>query len=442
MLIIGAVLKKETTNPEIFFGAGTLLLMSGLAAMASWLSVLARKASDDELTMNELAIRGCGRRRKRSLSTMALLASGCFVIVAISAFRLDAGRDATQPKSGTGGFALLGRSTLPIVQDLNSASGRDAFGLSAEDLTGVRIVAMRVREGDEASCLNLNRAQRPRLLGVRPELLDDRFIFSKVQPGLDVHKKWLLLKSGGKQNASLDEIPAMGDANSIQWALGKKIGDTLDYTDEYGRAFKLRLVAAVANSILQGNLLIDEQEFVKRFPGQSGYKMFLVDVPASRISDVSHTLTRALQDVGLELSSTVQRLDAFNAVQNTYLGTFQVLGGLGLLIGSAGLGVVVLRNVLERRSELGLFMAMGFSRKLLRKLVLTEHAALLGLGLGIGIVAALVAVLPALLSPGGKLPYVSWALMLVAVLVNGFVWTWMAIRYALRGDLLQALRDE
>jgi hypothetical protein len=51
-------------------------------------------------------------------------------------------------------------------------------------------------------------------------------------------------------------------------------------------------------------------------------------------------LSRALQDAGLELTPASQRLNEYNAVQNTYLATFQILGGLGLLLGSAGLGVV------------------------------------------------------------------------------------------------------
>src|SRR5207249_1516633 len=144
-----------------------------------------------------------------------------------------------------------------------------------------------------------------------------------------------------------------------------------------------------------------------------------IDGPPNRVSQVSAALSRALQDMGMETTSTVQRLNAFNAVQNTYLGTFQVLGGLGLLLGSAGLGVVVLRNLLERRGELGLLVALGFRRRLLQRLVLAEHGALLGLGLGIGVVAAAVAVLPALLSSGGQLQYVSLALMLGAVLLNG-----------------------
>jgi ABC-type antimicrobial peptide transport system permease subunit len=239
-----------------------------------------------------------------------------------------------------------------------------------------------------------------------------------------------------------DEIPAIGDANSIQWAMKKKVGDTIDYVDERGQPFKVRIVGAVANSILQGQLLIDEAEFVKRFPGESGYRMFLIDAPSNRVAEVSATLARAMQDVGLELTQTSQRLAQFNAVQNTYLGTFQVLGGLGLLLGSVGLGIVVLRNVLERRGELAVLLAVGFRQPTLQRLLLIENGALLALGLALGIVAAAVAVLPALLSPAAQLPYASLALTLGAVLVNGALWTWAATRFALRGNLLAALRNE
>jgi putative ABC transport system permease protein len=326
-----------------------------------------------------------------------------------------------------------------VVQDLNSRSGREFFGLGAEELAGVRVVPLRVRAGDEASCLNLNRAQRPRLLGVKPELLAGRFTFASAAKGLDRRKGWELLR---REQSPIAEVPAIGDANSIQWALGKKIGDTIDYTDEQGRAFKVRLVGAVANSILQGSLLIDEAEFTRRFPGESGYRMFLMDAPSNSVAQVSVTLSGALQDVGLELTPAPERLEEFNTVQNTYLGTFQVLGGLGLLLGSAGLGVVVLRNVLERRGELGLLLAVGFRRRALRRLVLAEHGALLGLGLAIGIAAALVAVLPAVLSPGTRLPCASLGLTLAAVLLNGLLWTWLATGFALRGNLLAALRNE
>ena len=224
------VAKGDTANAGAFFGAGTLLLVAGLAAASAWLAALERACSNTgpgapasaglslghttprsrtaaaskpakagaPLTLGGLGLRGCARRRKRSLATIALLACGCFVIVAIGVFRLDANQDANRRSSGTGGFALIGQATLPVVQDLNSESGREFFGLDAADLAGVDFVPFRVREGDEASCLNPNRAQRPRLLGVKPELLAGRFTFAKVIEGGDRRKGWELLKSEGR----------------------------------------------------------------------------------------------------------------------------------------------------------------------------------------------------------------------------------------------------
>jgi ABC-type antimicrobial peptide transport system permease subunit len=136
------------------------------------------------------------------------------------------------------------------------------------------------------------------------------------------------------------------------------------------------------------------------------------------------------------------RLAEFNTVENTYLSIFQMLGGLALLLGSFGLGIVVLRNVMERRSELALLRAVGFRKRSLQWLILSEHWLLLLLGLGSGVIAGLVAVLPALRSPGADVPYISLTLTLIAVLLSGIFWTWIATRLALRSPLLVALRNE
>ena len=44
-----------------------------------------------------------------------------------------------------------------------------------------------------------------------------------------------------------------------------------------------------------------------------------------------------LEDRGMEWVPAAQRLNDFNAVQNTYLSIFSTLGGLGLLLGTVGL---------------------------------------------------------------------------------------------------------
>lgn len=463
LLIAWALWNRESVSPVTFFGAGSLLLVAGLAAAAALLSALDRSEASRRLTLGAMGMRGCTRRRRRSLASVALLACGSFMVVAVGANRLDAGRDAAKRSSGTGGFALFAQSTLPVVRDLNTKSGEEFYGLDAKTMKGVSVVPFRVRDGDEASCLNLNRAQNPRLLGVRPELLAERkaFTFAKLLKGSPAAEPWMVLKQRGSRRReeagtnppphvgdsgdAEDAIPAIGDAASIQWALGKKLGDTLAYTDEHGRPFQVRLVGAVANSILQGSLIIDEVQFVQRFPMESGYRMYLIDAPsnsAAALDKVSGELTRALRDVGLEATPAAERLAAFNAVQNTYLNTFQILGGLGLLLGSAGLGAVVLRNVLERRGELGLLQAVGFRRRALRWLVLSEHGGLLALGLAIGTLAALTAILPLLFSPGANPHALALGTTLGGVLLSGLTWTWVATTFALRGSLLKALRDE
>ena len=54
----------------------------------------------------------------------------------------------------------------------------------------------------------------------------------------------------------------------------------------------------------------------------------------------------------------------------------------------------------------------------------------------------LVAVLPALRSPGAAVPAVSLLLTLGSVFASGFLWTWAATTLAFRGPLLAALRNE
>jgi ABC-type antimicrobial peptide transport system permease subunit len=106
------------------------------------------------------------------------------------------------------------------------------------------------------------------------------------------------------------------------------------------------------------------------------------------------------------------------------------------------LGIVVLRNVLERRSELALLQAVGFRRGDLQRLVLSEHWLLVVLGLGLGGGAAVLAIWPALQSPGTDVPYRLLAVTLAGILAGGLLWSWLAARVALRGSLATALRNE
>jgi putative ABC transport system permease protein len=472
LTILGVVgVGRDVKAAGAFFGAGAFLLITCLALSHAFLSLLEQSSAMLRFTVRRMGLRNSARRWGRSLATIGLLACGSFLVIAVGANRHDPVRDAEKRESGTGGFALYGESTLPVLHDLNSRDGRRVYGLDADALEGVRFVPFRVIDGDDASCLNLNRPQKPRLLGVDPEYLEERGAFTFVKTidsplrredtgqleeasNLEsiTDDAWSLLEASDDNNT----VNAIGDENTISWSVGKSVGDTLMYTDERGQTFYIKIAGAIANSILQGGLIISEDELIRHFPSESGYRMFLIDIPSGKnlkrqtsgthvtidVLRLTRDLTYALQDVGLDLTPTAERLADFNALQNTYLSIFQTLGGLALLLGSLGLGIVVLRNVMERRSELALLRAVGFRNRSLQWLILSEHWLLLLLGLACGVFAGLVAVLPVLRSPGADIPYVSLTFTLFAILVSGALWAWLAAKLALRGPLLTALRNE
>ena len=130
------------------------------------------------------------------------------------------------------------------------------------------------------------------------------------------------------------------------------------------------------------------------------------------------------------------------AVQNTYLSTFQALGGLGLVLGTLGLAAVQLRSVLERRGELALMQAVGFRRRRLGAMVLWEHSLLLLSGLAVGTLSAVVAVWPHLIGGAGAVPWSATAATLALVLVVGLSAGLVAVRAVVVAKLLPALRAE
>ncbi len=181
---------------------------------------------------------------------------------------------------------------------------------------------------------------------------------------------------------------------------------------------------------------------MRHFPEVDGYRFFLVESPPEKTSRVAGALERALGDRGFFTETTGHRLAAFLAVQNTYLSTFQSLGGLGLLLGTFGLAAVQLRAVFERRHELALLRAVGFRRGTLAWMVMMENGLLLIAGLGCGVTAAIVAVLPHLLAGAASIPWPSLVITLLLVLATGLVAGLAAVRATLRAPLVAALRGE
>lgn len=441
-LVIGSLVAGFGQATAVFFLSGILFLSAVLLLGRFFLCRSAPGASRrPPRTTLYLACRNLSRRPGRSLAVLATMAAGVFLVTAVGLNRKSAPRDVLDRQSGTGGFVLLAESGLPVLGDLNDSAFQKELNLDTK-LTGpFAAVPLRVRAGEDAGCLNLNRAQQPRLLGVSAAALRQRnsFVFGQVLKGtLDPQEGWDLLDL----DFGPDIVPAIGDISTVYWGLGLKVGDALVQQDENGQPFELKIVAILESCVLQGSLLISEKNFTARFGSVPGYQMFLIDGSPEKAGRLSTALTRALRRYGLEVVSTRNRLAAFNTVENTYLAIFLVLGGLGLLLGTVGLGLVVWLNILDRRGELAMMQAVGFDRPALTEMLWMEHAILLAAGVAAGALTALIAVLPALSAAAGANNVMLLLLALALILASGWLWIKIASAAALAGTLLQALRNE
>jgi len=443
---LSAVSALTDAVPEAaaFFGSGAALLIACLGFLSGRLGAEYRSVIHRGTTapLARFGVRNAGRFAGRSLLTAGLIASATFVIASLQAFRLEAD-DGSSNSSGTGGFALMAESAVPLPYDLSTAAGRSSLGVADEAgvLQAMQAIPFRLRPGDESSCLNLYRPTRPRILGAGREMIErGGFVFSSTlaESEEEEHNPWMLLDRIFPDGA----VPVIGDESAVRWQLHLGLGQDLTVTDGRGEDVRLRFVALLSGSVLQDELIVSEAEFVKVFPAVSGRAFFLIETPRELAGEIELALERELGMFSLNADSTTERLAEFLAVQNTYLSTFQTLGGLGLVLGSVGLAVVLLRNVEERRGELALMRALGFSRGALGWVVLSENLALVAAGLVAGVLPALLAIAPHLAARPASLPWLSLAVTLAGVFVAGVGAGVVALVPTLRAPLLPALRRE
>ncbi len=482
--ILGAIPSSEafmgiSWSVVAFFVVGIAMLTASLTFL-SWLLESDRGFAvrgSGILGTGRLGVRNAARSRMRSVLTVGLIASATFVIVAVAAGHRNPAVEQPDFDSGNGGFTLVAEASTPVNYDLNTTAGREkiralldkakADAMPNEETqtdekdetqadsiwndplwSETKVMPFRVKPGENASCLNIYQTQLPTILGATEKMIS-RGGFKFI--GADRENPWTLLEETLKpiplttpdgKTVTVPAYPVFGDMNTLQYSLHKAVGDVVAVPNESHPEAALKIVGMLDGSVFQGVLLTSEPHFEVLFPEQSGYGYFLVEAPLEKKTAVSNLLETSLHGYGLDAEPVGERLKNFLEVQNTYLSTFQALGGLGLLLGTLGLATVMLRNVLERRSELALLRAVGFVNSRLVVLVLAENAFLLLWGLLAGTASALVAMAPHLLSIGADVPWDKVLYILEAVAVVGMFSAMFAVWEAVRTPVLATLRSE
>ncbi len=421
-------------NPTLFFLSGALLLPGLLLFFRNTLYWIESK-NQAGFSAARLSQLNLTRNKRRSLTVVTLFALGTFMVVSTGSNKLDLFANAQNKTSGTGGFMYFAETTIPVLFDINNTEKRADEGILT-DFTAVQFSKV---DGDDASCLNLNRISQPAILGVNPDALKQRFSFAAKTEDLGENDPWIAL------NQDFDDgtIPAIADQTVIQWGLGMKVGDILIYQNELGDTIRLKLIAGTAPSVFQGFVIISNQNFIKNYPTKSGTNIFLIDGNSENQQQIGDELQSVFRDYGWEMETTAKRLVEFYSVTNTYLSIFLALGALGLILGTVGLAVILARTLLERRREIAVMQAVGFNAKPIFKIISLEYLSLLFAGVLIGFITAVAATLPAFISANTGVSFGTVGFVVGLILVNGILWifglTWFSLQ---KKTLVNRLRVE
>ncbi len=172
--------------------------------------------------------------------------------------------------------------------------------------------------------------------------------------------------------------------------LSFEVGDSMQVVDADGNRSEVTVVGlsgwnwltnlGMYFSVEQRDVLVDEFQPTRRH--------HIVAAPGFDATDLVERLETDFAQNGADANSFEDDIQAEAAETEAFIQILQGFLGLGLLIGIAGLSVVLIRGVRERRQQLGMLRAIGFGPTLLRNSFLIEasfigsQGVLLGIGLG------------------------------------------------------------
>lgn len=414
-----------------FFGAGFLLMISMLLFIRGgadlWHTALGAKGRGSSGPIKSGVVRAL-HSGSRGRALTILLATGVFLTIGMLAMKHDPAAGSELSSSGSGGFASLVYSTFP--QTL-----ADGIDLARRVTGSSKVVPVRVREGDEAGCMNMSVPQVPRLYALPVGEMAGLRAFEPQN-------------SGGIWSALYDQpeegvIPALAaDGAMLHYSLKMKAGDEMSFPGSDGKLWRIRIVGAlpVRVSVLQGGLILNEEHFLKMFPTE-GYRLWLCDYAPYQLR-VDGSLKFRYPEPGVRVETTVQRLRVLGRMESSYLDMFLVLGALGLALGIAGVVLVIARSVEERCYEFAVLQAVGLKKQAILLLVLVEYGALIATGLISGLIPALVAIQPAARALHSG---VSWGLVggvVLALTLCAALAVTTGTLYALRGFDVSLLKRE
>jgi putative ABC transport system permease protein len=203
-------------------------------------------------------------------------------------------------------------------------------------------------------------------------------------------------------------------------------------------------------TLLFSGLFVSPQAFdaVYGDPESSVHYVRLVDGADAR--DTAREIESTLLRQGVQADSLRKIIEDEQALSRGFLYLIQGFMGLGLFVGIAAVGVIAFRTVVERRQQIGMLRAIGYTRSAVALSFLMESSfvTLLGIfsGVGLGLLLANQLVSTDDFVPGGVdsfyIPWLQIGVISAFAFLASLIMTIIPSRQAASIPIAEALRYE
>jgi len=223
----------------------------------------------------------------------------------------------------------------------------------------------------------------------------------------------------------------------------------LDPTTRQSKRVKLIGIIESGSSSTYFGLHVTASAFAEVFGEADATRYFVKTASGTNNLEAAREIEGALLTTGAQAESLRKRLDDQGEVSRGFFYLIQGFMGLGLFVGVAAVGVIAFRTVVERRQQIGMLRAIGYTRGMIGLTFLIESAFIAFMGVLSGVVFALILarqlVTEQFANQGVTTFSVPWdQVLLISGLAFGFalLMTLIPSRQAASIPIAQALRYE
>ena len=224
---------------------------------------------------------------------------------------------------------------------------------------------------------------------------DDRAVWRDLmeKPGLAVVNAFLVPTRNSftfdvsSDDFSLQDIEGLFIENETMDPVGVRVLDL-----KSGSAFDLTVIGVLDNFASGGPLpfgiFTSTNTLRSALPREVDATQFFFRIQPGTV-DAANKIEAAFFPHGLETIDTAETIEDLQAAQRSFFNLVLAFMTLGLVVGVAALGVISARAVVERRHEIGVMRAIGYSRGMVQLNFLAESSFIAVLGIGLGLALGL-----------------------------------------------------